>query len=240
MIKYIFDVDGVLCDTGQFIDEEFKWFFENWTKDKTYYLVTGSHKEKTIDQIGPEITDNQHIGFHCMGNSIYPPHGSEVIINEFDFTDKEIDFLKGFYDNSVYDNKPDFETVIEKRKGSYNYSLATRSKDRKLRQHYMEHDSLYSERQNFIIQLNDNCPRLEAYAGGSVSIDICLRGANKSQILDLIDTDTEEIYFFCDQYGEYGIDTPLVERLEWLSRERGHTYKIDNGYKQTWEILKTL
>ena len=33
MIKYIFDVDGVLCDTGQFIDEEFKWFFENDNED---------------------------------------------------------------------------------------------------------------------------------------------------------------------------------------------------------------
>ena len=104
----------------------------------------------------------------------------------------------------------------------------------------MEHDSLYSERQNFIIQLNDNCPRLEAYAGGSVSIDICLRGANKGQIIDLIDTQDEDIYFFCDQYGEFGIDTPLVDKLYNLPRDRGHTYKIDNGYKETWEILKTL
>ena len=28
MNKYIFDVDGVLCDRGQPINEEFKWFFE--------------------------------------------------------------------------------------------------------------------------------------------------------------------------------------------------------------------
>ena len=124
--------------------------------------------------------------------------------------------------------------------GSYNYSLATRTKNKELRQRYMDHDRLYNERQNFIKQLNDNFPRLDAYAGGSVSIDICLRGANKSQILDLIYTKEEEkIYFFCDQYTKYGIDTPLINAMERLG-DTGQVFKIDNGYKETWEILKTL
>ena len=240
MKKYIFDVDGVLCDTGQVIDEEFKDYFEEWAKDKTYYLVTGSHKEKTIDQIGETIPYHGHIGFHCMGNSIYPPHGKEVLINEFEFTKEEMHHLRSFWKTSIYDEKPEFDTVIEKRKGSYNYSLATRSKDKTLRKKYMDHDRLYGERENFIRQINDFHPRLEAHAGGSVSIDICLRGANKGQIIDLIDTQDEDIYFFCDQYGEFGIDTPLVDKLYNLPRDRGHTYKIDDGYKQTWEILKTL
>ena len=225
MKKYIFDVDGVLCDTGQVIDEKFKDYFEEWSKDKTYYLVTGSHKEKTIDQIGRAIPDHQNIGFHCMGNAIYPPTGNEVLINEFEFTE---------------DQKPNFDTVIEKRQGSYNFSLATRNKDRELRNRYMEHDKLYNERENFIIQLNNTFPRLEAYAGGSVSIDICLRGANKGQIINLIDDDESDYIFFCDQYRKYGIDTPLVKKIDALPRNRGTTYKIDNGYKETWDILKTL
>ena len=240
MKKYIFDVDGVLCDTGQVIDEKFKDYFEEWSKDKTYYLVTGSHKEKTIDQIGRAIPDHQNIGFHCMGNAIYPPTGNEVLINEFEFTEEEMYHFHNFWRSSKYNQKPNFETVLEKRQGSYNFSLATRNKDRELRNRYMEHDKLYNERENFIIQLNNTFPRLEAYAGGSVSIDICLRGANKGQIINLIDDDESDYIFFCDQYGKYGIDTPLVEKLEWLPRERGYTYKIDNGYKETWDILKTL
>ena len=240
MIKYIFDVDGVLCDTGQLIDDEFSEYFKWWSKDKTYYLVTGSHKEKTIDQIGRAIPDHQEIGFHCMGNAIYPPAGGEVLINEFEFTEEEMNTFT-IFGVEVYTIKNlSSITVIEKRQGSYNFSLATRSKDRELRSHYMRHDKLYTERENFIIQLNNNFPRLEAYAGGSVSIDICLRGANKGQILELIDTGEDTIVFFCDQYGKYGIDTPLVTKLEWLPDNRGKTYKIDNGYKETWEILKTL
>lgn len=240
MIKYIFDVDGVLCDTSQRIDEEFSQYFQEWTKDKEYYLITGSHREKTIDQIGPEIVDKQHIGFHCLGNAIYPPGGNEVLINDFEFTESEMEHFYNFWTRSKYDQKPEFKTALEKRQGSYNWSLATRSGDRELRSHYMEHDKLYKERENFIIQLNNTFPRLEAYKGGSVSVDICLRGANKGQMLDLIDDKQSEFVFFCDQYNQYGIDTPLVKKINALPRNTGTIYKINNGYKETWEILKTL
>ena len=117
MIKYIFDVDGVLCDTGQLIDDEFSDYFQCWSKDKTYYLVTGSHKEKTIDQIGRAIPDHQEIGFHCIGNAIYPPAGGEVLINEFEFTEGEMNHFYKFWSKSIYDQKPEFDTVIEKRQG---------------------------------------------------------------------------------------------------------------------------
>lgn len=240
MIKYIFDVDGVLCDTGQPIDKEFEDYFEWWATDKEYYLITGSHREKTIDQIGSEIVDKQHIGFHCLGNAIYLPGDNEVLINDFEFTEGEMEHFYNFWTRSKYDQKPEFKTVLEKRQGSYNFSLATRSGDTKLRSHYMQHDELYKERDNFIIQLNDTFPRLEAYKGGSVSVDICLRGANKGQIIQIIDDNEADIIFFCDQYDEYGIDTPLVKMIDTLPRKRGTTYKIDNGYKETWEILKTL
>ena len=195
MIKYIFDVDGVLCDTSQRIDEEFSAYFQEWAKDKEYYLITGSYREKTIDQIGTEIVENQHIGFHCLGNAIYPPGGKEVLINDFEFTEDEMEHFYNFWSRSTYDQKPEFKTVLEKRQGSYNFSLATRCGDRELRSHYMKHDELYKERQNFIIQLNNTFPRLEAYAGGSVSVDICLRGANKGQVLDLIDDNEADIVF---------------------------------------------
>jgi hypothetical protein len=44
---------------------------------------------------------------------------------------------------------------------------------------------------------------------------------------------------FCDQYTKYGIDTPLINAMERLG-DTGQVFKIDNGYKETWEILKTL
>ena len=52
-MKYIFDVDGVLCDTGEIIDPEFRAWFIEWSKDKEYYILTGGKREATMKQIGP-------------------------------------------------------------------------------------------------------------------------------------------------------------------------------------------
>jgi hydroxymethylpyrimidine pyrophosphatase-like HAD family hydrolase len=242
MNKYIFDVDGVLCDRGQPINEEFKWFFEEWTEDKKYYLATGSNHPKTIAQIGHHIVSESDISFHCLGNSIFPDHGHEICVNRFHFSKEEEAFLYKFWATSKYSAKASFESVVEKRNGSVNYSLAVRGGTVEERQHYIKHDSLYRERENFVIQLANTFPRFDAYIGGSCSIDIVLRGANKSQVLNFINTDDEEdhIYFFCDQYGKYGIDTPLIDAMEHIYKGERTVIKIAGGYKQTLEILKKL
>ena len=67
---YLFDVDGVLTDTGYDIDAGFKNWFINWAKDKRYALVTGSNLERTREQIGDEIVDGAMLVANCMGNSI--------------------------------------------------------------------------------------------------------------------------------------------------------------------------
>jgi beta-phosphoglucomutase-like phosphatase (HAD superfamily) len=45
-VQYIFDVDGVLCDTGQHIDKDFSTFFQHWAQDKTYYLQVAIKKKQ--------------------------------------------------------------------------------------------------------------------------------------------------------------------------------------------------
>ena len=68
-ILYCFDIDGVLTDTGENIDSEFKQWFLDWTYDKNYVLVTGSTYERTLDQVGEEITNRAMLVANCMGNS---------------------------------------------------------------------------------------------------------------------------------------------------------------------------
>ena len=55
MNKFIFDVDGTLTPSRQEIDGDFAVFFGNFCAEHDVYLVTGSDKEKTIEQIGEEI-----------------------------------------------------------------------------------------------------------------------------------------------------------------------------------------
>jgi hydroxymethylpyrimidine pyrophosphatase-like HAD family hydrolase len=238
--KFIFDVDGVLCDRGQPINDQFRWWLEDFLIDKDYYLVTGSHREKTATQIGRLLAHGPRIGFHCLGNSIWTENGVEVVINTFDFSKIELDHLKAFYTYSVYNNKQHWGDVLERRSGSYNYSLAVRGGTVEERQHYVEHDNLYRERENFIIQLANTFPRFDAYIGGDCSIDIVLRGANKGQIINSLDIDltNEEVYFFGDRYGPYGIDKPLADGMvSWIDST---VFEINKGYKETWEILKSL
>jgi hydroxymethylpyrimidine pyrophosphatase-like HAD family hydrolase len=240
--KFIFDVDGVLCDRGRLIDEKFKWFLEDWVEDKQYYLATGSPRDKTISQIGMQLATNSNGGYHCLGNSIWPPHGEEIDINYIHLNEEELDHLKNFYFNSTFVYKEDWEKVIDHRGGSINYSLCKRGASVEERQDYISFDKQYNERENFVYQLKQNSTRLDCYIGGACSVDIVLRGANKKQILDLIyEQNEDKIYFFCDSFDEYGIDTPLVDALEKPQFEGiTEVFKITGGYKETWEILKSL
>ena len=55
MNKFIFDVDGTLTPSRQEIDMDFAVFFTEFCAENDVYLVTGSDREKTIEQVGEEI-----------------------------------------------------------------------------------------------------------------------------------------------------------------------------------------
>ena len=50
--KYIFDVDGTLTPSRQQIDHDFERYMLDFSDKEDVYLVTGSNREKTIEQIG--------------------------------------------------------------------------------------------------------------------------------------------------------------------------------------------
>ena len=54
MINYMFDIDGTLTPSRLPIDKDFEVFLKQWILNKQTYLVTGSDKEKTIEQIGTD------------------------------------------------------------------------------------------------------------------------------------------------------------------------------------------
>mgnify|MGYP000686652846 CR=1 FL=1 len=52
---FIFDVDGTLTPSRGEIDHDFAVFFSTFCAENNVYLVTGSDRDKTIEQIGEEI-----------------------------------------------------------------------------------------------------------------------------------------------------------------------------------------
>ena len=53
--KYIFDVDGTLTPSRQQIDHDFEKYMLDFSDEEDVYLVTGSDREKTIEQIGDKL-----------------------------------------------------------------------------------------------------------------------------------------------------------------------------------------
>lgn len=235
-MNYVFDVDGVLCNIGETIDPDFQNWFLNWSSDKTYYLVTGSNKEKTIDQVGQEIFDKAKISFNCLGNSIWID-GTETRVNQLNLKPNELSFIEEIINTSIYPYK--FGGHIEYRHGSVNISTVGRNANKEERKNYYEWDMFNGERNRIIKQITRTFPRLEVFKGGMVSLDITLKNCNKSQCYDLIceDSGDHDIKFFADRIYPSGIDKPLADVINHFN---GQVYDIKNGYKQTWEILKTL
>jgi phosphomannomutase len=230
-VQWLFDVDGVLCDTGSAIDSEFKDWFIDWVKDKDIYLVTGSEREKTICQIGQEIVDMATMTFNCMGNSIWI-QDREFRVNQFVLNSEELAWLESKVTSSPYHIRTGNHLVY--RPGSINFSIVGRNATPDRRLEYKDWDRVHGERMSIIQELKERFPRLDAFIGGDISIDICLRGADKSQVYSLL-INRDVVHFFGDRCKPNEIDYPLVNKCQ----VQDSVFEVD-GYKRTWEILKSL
>jgi phosphomannomutase len=231
MSIWIFDVDGVLCDTKEKIDPEFRDWFIDWSKDKKYYILTGGERQSTIDQIGIEIVNNAKMQFHCMGNHIFI-EDREYKINQFTLRPEELDWLTNYVQNSNYHTKTG--NHIEQRTGSLNVSVVGRNATIPERNEYIEWDNKNNDRKRLANLFQQKFPRFEVYLGGNTSVDICLRGANKGECVHhLISLDLKNTYFFGDKCMPGGIDHTV-------SKYVAKCFQINNGYTETWEKLKSL
>lgn len=239
MAIYIFDVDGVLTDTGCTIDDNFKEWFISWASDKTYVLATGNTLEKTIERVGSEIVKNSFLCATCVGNIIYQ-NGKNYIFNEINLTDDEAQFLNQQVSDS--DFTIHVGNHIEHRVSSINFSVLGRSEDVNYRELYKLHDIKTGERLNILKQLNEKFERFDVFIGGNTSLDICLRSANKSNVVKLLSNIPNvplenKLYFFGDQLHKFGIDYPLAQAV---LEEDGKVFEIKNGYNETKQILEPL
>ena len=71
MTKYIFDVDGTLTPSRQTIEEDFLSYLLAFADNCKMYIVTGSDKEKTIEQLGTELCNKCQRVYNCSGSDVY-------------------------------------------------------------------------------------------------------------------------------------------------------------------------
>ena len=232
-VKYIFDVDGTLTPSRQKIDFEFLNFLLNFAKQNDVYLVTGSDRPKTIEQIGKELYFACQRVYNCSGSDVYE---KDILIYRDEWTlpsDAE-EFLMDELHHSKFPVRTG--NHIEKRPGGVNFSVLGRGSEVILeeREEYVKWDINTGERKNIAERFKKRFPEIGCQVGGQTGLDISPLGCDKSQILRDFKP-INLIYFFGDKLKEGENDYPLGHAIE--KRRLGMVFEVTD-YHHTWDLLK--
>ena len=225
MNKFIFDVDGTLTPSRGLIDPTFKEYFNKFCRNNPVYLVTGSDKPKTVEQIGEDTYNMCHTVYNCNGNDIWQSN-KHVRTNEWLLSEEQKEYLTDQLIASEFPLRTGLH--FEHRPGMCNFSVVGRNANNEQRKMYVAWDEKYNERDYIAHNFNIIFPELEAKVGGETGIDISPKGFDKSQIVKDFNK-TDILYFFGDRMDKGGNDYPLAQVVH-------HTRAIKN-WKQTWEYL---
>ena len=231
--KFIFDVDGTLTPSRQQIDSDFAVYFSNFCTINDVYLVTGSDKEKTIEQVGEEIYSLSKRVYNCSGSDVWEGE-TNVYTSNWRLPHEAEKWLREQCRISEFTLRTGLH--IEQRPGMVNFSVVGRNATIGERKLYVEHDEDRDER-NIIAELfKKDFPDIEAVVGGETGIDIFPKGYCKSQIVKDFQSD-DVLHFFGDRQDPAGNDYSLAKVI--LDNKLGKCYHV-NSWENTWELLKTL
>ena len=235
---YMFDVDGTLTPSRLQMTEKFAKFFDKWSNENKYYLVTGSDLDKTKEQLPIAYIDRAEAIFTCCGNQMW--RDDELIYNnKFNPPKDLIESLERKVLKSEYPNR--YGNHIEDRGSMVNFSVVGRDCTQEQREDYFEWDKRMGERNIMCMEIKGTYPGIDAVVGGQISIDIYPKGMDKSQVLNVIEQERlvppSEYIFIGDGIENYGNDYPLAELMD--NTEICDWYQT-KGWKHTKEILENL
>ena len=234
MRKYIFDVDGTLTPSRKKIEHEFWAPFLIFCRNNHVSLVTGSDREKTVEQLGLDICYTAKRVYNCSGSDVYEKN-ENVYRDAWELPKQVEKFLE---DELAYSCFPIRNGLhIERRPGGVNFSILGRGKDTlNGREEYVKWDKERLERVDIAERLKTQFPDLEVQVGGQTGLDLAPKGSNKSQILRDFDK-TDDLHFFGDMMEEGQNDYPLAMAI--LDNMMGTCYNV-NDYKETQKLLLNI
>ena len=230
-MKYIFDVDGTLTPSRQVIDSAFQAFMIVFCCKHDVYLVTGSDRQKTVDQLGLDICYRAKRVYNCSGADVWEKN-ENIYRSKWTLTDDVRLFLQDELDYSQFPVRCGLH--IEERPGGINFSILGRGSGVNLveREEYVKWDINTNERRDIAARLKDRFPELNVQIGGQTGLDIS--DGDKSQILrDFEPQDT--LYFYGDKLKQGENDYPLGHAIE--EKNLGMVFKVTD-YHDTWNLLK--
>ena len=229
--KFIFDVDGTLTPSRQAIDLKFAVWFRTFCRNNDVYLVTGSDRPKTLEQIGETIYNSCKRVYNCNGNDVWE---KDVNVRSNDWTLPE-DAHKWL---SIQLTESDFSIRtglhFEHRPGMVNFSIVGRNANMAERAKYCAFEEYNGERNHIAKQFNKQFLGIKATVGGETGIDIIAKGKDKRQVLDEVKED--RVFFFGDRMDPDGNDFSLAYAV----KEAGGVAKQVKSWRDTKEILENF
>ena len=178
--RFIFDVDGTLTPSRQEMNPEFQRWFLNFQEHNFTYLVTGSDRLKTLEQVGNMIYNFATRVYNCSGSDVWE-QDKNVYTSEWKLPERETEFLTHCMVESEFVLRTGLH--FEHRPGMCNFSIVGRNATLGERKLYIEHDIRIDERNRIAKAFNTMFPDCRAVVGGETGIDIFPKGCDKSQIL---------------------------------------------------------
>lgn len=234
MTIFIFDVDNTLTPPRQKILHNNSKIFTSFITAHKTYLVSGSDYEKLQWQLPANILDQCAGVFTCLGNC-YHVKNQLKFKNSFEQLSNQD--LRSDINNFINNSKTPIKTYnhIEERIGMINISSIGRAASIEQRKIYHDFDNIEQERKKFVNFLINKYDYLDVSVGGEISIDISVKGFNKSQILNHL-PNKNNLVFFGDRCHNGGNDEPLAAEIIKLS---GTVYNVKD-YIETFKILSKL
>ncbi len=244
---YLFDVDSTLTPARQPMDSGFSERFLEWAKDKEYYLISGSDKNKLTEQLPEKVLNRAESVFTCAGNEQWtwqkqkgaevPPeiYGDIIPIlqykNEWVPSPALLEHIQNQFKWATW-QKPLFPPHIEYRQGMINVSIIGRGCTQEWRDTYDKFSTHDGELLRLANSINETFPDVHCEQGGQISLDCYPVGKDKRQVLDHIDLSSSSCVFYGDKI-ENGNDRGLA--IEIAKRNCGTSVQVQN-----WQHLESL
>ena len=232
MKKFIFDVDGTLTPSRQQMDFKFMCFMIKFCCTYDVYLVTGSDRAKTVEQVGLDVYNRSIRVYNCSGADVYEKDVN-VYKSNWKISEEVEKFLQDELDYSQFPVR--CGNHIETRPGGINFSILGRGEGVNLpdREEYVKWDRNTGERILIADRLKNQFPDLNVQIGGQTGLDIS--DNDKSQILRDFNPE-DELVFFGDMMKEGQNDYPLAQAVDNLG---GTNYSV-NGWQDTYSKLRDI
>ena len=233
--SYVFDVDGTLTPSRGKMNIDFHLWFSDFCDKHNVYLVTGSDRPRTVEQMTEYIYNKCRAVYQCSANEMWI--GEKLVRQSRMEISKELEkiLLEYWVKASSFPHRTGYHLDI--RSGQANFSVLGRKATKQQREEYIKWDKENDERNTIAWTLNDAFGHTyEFTVAGETGIDITYKKCGKEQIL--LDFDGCDVVFFGDTIRPGGNDYSLAQMLMHHTDD-SRAYNV-SGWRETWELLAKM